>query len=137
MLSDASSLGPSAALCEGIGTSFCIFRHQRNARRFAAEMFSALESSFDAGMKHLFDSGMQQLFAPIQREIDRVNKEQASRELEQKEDADHKRELQNRQGLQTMAERLQADPICIILAAKVCPLGYHVLSFVARAANHL
>lgn len=101
---------------EGIGRGFCIFHQRRSTRRLAAEMFSSL---FESAL----DSTMKKVFSPMQRMMDQHNQEAAARALEQKEEADHKCELQEMQGLQTVADRLQADPMSIILEAKVCPLS--------------
>jgi hypothetical protein len=73
-------------------------------------MFSFFESALEDTIK--------KAFPPMQRMIDHRDKECAAQALEQKEEADHKRELQQKQGLETVAERLQADPMSIVMEAK-------------------
>jgi hypothetical protein len=73
-------------------------------------MFSFFESALEEHMK--------KVFSPVQRMIDQREKECDAQALEQKEEADHKRELQQMHGPQTVAERLQEDPMSIIMGAK-------------------
>ena len=61
--------------------------------------------------------------------LDQLDKEMAARALEEKEAADHRSELQEKRGLQTLAERLQAHPI---LAAKVLPSPKCIIGFCAH-----
>ena len=64
--------------------------------------------------------------------LDQLDKEMAARALEEKEAADHRSELQEKRGLQTLAERLQAHPMSIILAAKVLPSPKYIIGFCAH-----
>ena len=73
-------------------------------------MFSFFESALEDTMK--------KALSPVQRMMDLREKECAAQAVEQKEEADHKRELQQMHGLHTVAERLKADPMSIIVEAK-------------------